>query len=581
VTGFNGLGSVQAECLANQGLVISVGNSVGYPIQISKVNYTTALLSSYINTSVLISPGLSTTIFLAGVCPSSNGNMYSVQLSFKYSEPGQSISGPYFSSGAVSGTTSASGRRSKINITASAQTVTPFQQMLSFPGINYANYSTVSGSGISLANTFFTWPNMSVIPSWIESNNASVPTINGANSEFINTTSSSTLKPANAFTMTYWIYLRNFPTINHAFDLLINHGSSSGASGYFMDLYGTDLYLTFDNVATRYSFAINAPLDGLSLNQWVFLGGAYTAATGTCSIYINGVAYNNTCAAPGTTLEYNSSSYLVFGTGNSWANASIADVQFYNTTLSPAQVKSLYSKGMHAQPIISNKDNVGWWPMNGTLKDFSGNGNNGRGTGINMLNSTIWLKFNGGLPLGTTSIYMNFLPIQDNALNNENIGEAPTISSTYGQYDNGANVFNFYDNFAGTTLNLNLWNTTALGGRFSVDNGLLVQSPSGWNWIAPKSPFNCAMAGVTLQQISVSSGLPYISFYNLSTSGALGLISLSTPATFSTSNLCNANYPKFLIDTSNMAGSFVISSVFISAYPPNAVMPSVTFGAVQ
>ncbi len=50
-------------------------------------------------------------------------------------------------------------------------------------------------------------------------------------------------------------------------------------------------------------------------------------------------------------------------------------------------------------------------------------------------------------------------------------GEAPQLSPTYAQYDNGASVFDFYDNFKGTTLNTNLWNPTPWGGSITINNG--------------------------------------------------------------------------------------------------------------
>jgi len=49
-------------------------------------------------------------------------------------------------------------------------------------------------------------------------------------------------------------------------------------------------------------------------------------------------------------------------------------------------------------------------------------------------------------------------------------GEAPNIPGTYGTNDNGANVFNSYDNFAGTTLS-NKWTTVkSSGGSVAVNN---------------------------------------------------------------------------------------------------------------
>jgi len=57
------------------------------------------------------------------------------------------------------------------------------------------------------------------------------------------------------------------------------------------------------------------------------------------------------------------------------------------------------------------------------------------------------------------------------------VGEAPQLSPTYGEYDSGANVFNFYDDFAGTSLNAKLWNVSSATG-YTVNNGLTV-NPSG------------------------------------------------------------------------------------------------------
>jgi len=67
------------------------------------------------------------------------------------------------------------------------------------------------------------------------------------------------------------------------------------------------------------------------------------------------------------------------------------------------------------------------------------------------------------------------------------VGEAPQLSSTYGQYDNGNYVFLFYDNFAGTTLNTNKWNYGYdSGGSIIVHNGLTINYTSsslGGAWV--------------------------------------------------------------------------------------------------
>src|SRR5271157_2764212 len=79
---------------------------------------------------------------------------------------------------------------------------------------------------------------------------------------------------------------------------------------------------------------------------------------------------------------------------------------------------------------------------------------------------------------GILTIYLGFLTTGTNNMGNSGSsvwGEAPQLSSTYGQYDDGANVFQFYDNFAGSALS-SAWNTAGASGTFSVSNPLVLDS---------------------------------------------------------------------------------------------------------
>lgn len=73
-------------------------------------------------------------------------------------------------------------------------------------------------------------------------------------------------------------------------------------------------------------------------------------------------------------------------------------------------------------------------------------------------NATIvWVKLPYAItPHNTMMIYMNFMPFAVMSKYGPT-GEAPELGRNYGAYDNGAAIFNFYDNFSGTTLNTNLW----------------------------------------------------------------------------------------------------------------------------
>lgn len=93
--------------------------------------------------------------------------------------------------------------------------------------------------------------------------------------------------------------------------------------------------------------------------------------------------------------------------------------------------------------------------------------------------ASAWVKLTSSIAAsgGTLKIYMAFLATSYNFDGNY-WGEAPQISSTYGQYDNGANVFAFYDGFAGTSLSSKWTVFDSSAGTISVNNGLTVTSSS-------------------------------------------------------------------------------------------------------
>ncbi len=89
-----------------------------------------------------------------------------------------------------------------------------------------------------------------------------------------------------------------------------------------------------------------------------------------------------------------------------------------------------------------------------------------------------WVKIGSIAPKSTLTIYMGLANVNVSLFNNVNVGLAPYLPSnygfgTYGQYDDGANVFNFYDNFAGTALS-SKWvnNTVNSGGKLTINNGM-------------------------------------------------------------------------------------------------------------
>jgi hypothetical protein len=90
---------------------------------------------------------------------------------------------------------------------------------------------------------------------------------------------------------------------------------------------------------------------------------------------------------------------------------------------------------------------------------------------INSSALQVWIKNY----YGNSVIDMQVLPSFENLFSATGyLGEAPQLSSTYAEYDNGKYVFLYYWNFAGTTLPSG-W-TVSSGASATVDNGVTVAS---------------------------------------------------------------------------------------------------------
>ena len=139
--------------------------------------------------------------------------------------------------------------------------------------------------------------------------------------------------------------------------------------------------------------------------------------------------------------------------------------------------------------------------------------------------SIVWVNMSGTVITGKSSvkIYMLFGPSTENF--GKHWGEAPQLSATYGQYDNGAKVFSFYDNFAGTSLSSS-WSVGS-GVAVSVDNGLTYNaSNAGWNGLMNSKTLNAPVveeiyskmiSGYAITVVGLASGNT-----SLATTGSIG-----------------------------------------------------------
>jgi hypothetical protein len=147
-----------------------------------------------------------------------------------------------------------------------------------------------------------------------------------------------------------------------------------------------------------------------------------------------------------------------------------------SATSANLQVQITINSNTNSSYYASNLANVNWQDGNGNiLNSWLESGETNTSTAsiywVNLGSNTIAAN-------GTLTIYQVLYATSVNAMNTSNTGAEPNYTGTYGQYDNGATVFGFYDNFTGTTLN-SKWTTSNYSA--SVNNGLTIHVTSGNN----------------------------------------------------------------------------------------------------
>ena len=203
--------------------------------------------------------------------------------------------------------------------------------------------------------------------------------------------------PSNAITLYAWVYPTNL-LCGGSGNLkdIITEDWQSANKGYELGLYQQNvgastpanaLAFRYNSNAINWNYAVYA-MSGLTTNHWYQVAATYDGAN--INFYQNG-ALLGTVAASGNIIA--STAYPIIGAYTSMATyffgGNIANVQIYNTSLSAIEVQGLYAEGIGGAPTrLQNL--VGWWPLNGDAKDYSGNGNSGVAT--NVIFTSTWTK---------------------------------------------------------------------------------------------------------------------------------------------------------------------------------------------
>ena len=143
---------------------------------------------------------------------------------------------------------------------------------------------------------------------------------------------------------------------------------------------------------------------GLPKKKWSFVAFEITgmSANSIRTWYLNTQNVSNkivnSYSAPDPTLVYIGDDSVGSVGEYTDFNGSIANVQLYNTTLTANEIHNIYHEGISGAPI-SEQNLVGWWPLNGNMNDYSGNGNSGSPTNNSATLSYIQYTENTQLPV--------------------------------------------------------------------------------------------------------------------------------------------------------------------------------------
>jgi len=191
---------------------------------------------------------------------------------------------------------------------------------------------------------------------------------------------------------------------------------------------------------------------------------------------------------------------------------------------SPFQQMVTVNSSNYSKYLASNLQNINFQDGSGNiLNSWLESGNSNTST------STIyWVKLPNGIPANSSiTIYYCIYATSVNAFNTTNTGVAPNLTSTYGQYDNGSNVFTQYGGASWS-------NFTFILGSWTTSNGYLQQTSSD----LLSSDFSIIGGPAALiESVSYTNNGNYILGYILGTAfnyttqpGArVGLIAVATP----------------------------------------------------
>jgi hypothetical protein len=172
----------------------------------------------------------------------------------------------------------------------------------------------------------------------------------------------------NSITISAWV---NLQTVGAGYVPIVVKGYNT--QYWFYEAPGsTTIGVTVNTIGMN---MWGASVGSSSLNAWHHIVFTYNSVSGALLTYLDGVQYSGDTKSGA--LQVTASSFML---GGGFVGM-LSDVQVYNASFDSSGVKTLYQEGIGGVPI-NLQYLVGWWPLNGDSKDYSGNNNVGTPTGL-------------------------------------------------------------------------------------------------------------------------------------------------------------------------------------------------------
>ncbi|MEM3476840.1 MAG: LamG domain-containing protein [Candidatus Micrarchaeaceae archaeon] len=181
----------------------------------------------------------------------------------------------------------------------------------------------------------------------------------------------------SGLTIIAWVYWKGGSYMQNSAEVYSLTSQSTFAIG--VNGISTQPFARFGFTANSLSYQASG--GNIAKGAWYMIAGTWNGASKQISIYLNGKLYSTIQASTTSPIILNGINITSPFSGISAFNGSLANIQLYAMQLSQQQISNIYGAGISSPPL-ENYNLIGWWPMSGSIRDFSNYSNSGTSNNI-------------------------------------------------------------------------------------------------------------------------------------------------------------------------------------------------------